>query len=650
MRKVISRKFSTTQKGWLHNVLIVSAFLIITFFLLYPRSIKLHNHIHSSPDGILDTWILAWGAHQVIADPLNFFNANIFYPHKRSLAYSDHMVGIGIFIWPVIWATDNPILGYNVAQIAVFFFSALGMYLLMIHITNNKLASFISAVIFAYCPYRFDTTTYLNICSIQWLPFILLFFFRLLKKDSFKDLAAFSFFFLVQFLTSMYVALILSIAICVTIIYQLINQKEQISISLIKKLIIFVVISTIVIFPFAYPYIQLNKEIPLRRDIQQLSSWPGSADGMDYFSTPRLNKVFYTKYLAPHRGLAWISLFPGFTPVLLCITALSIYRKEFLISPSSNYSGRKKVLLKFANYSFLINFAAVIVFFIFIIFFKPYTTPKYGITPLSILIYTLIALWFTKLIIKKFVLRSFNQESAGSYIDFFSFLLFIFFILSLGPNIRVNGIQMGRGLYYLLIKISSVFTGIRQIGHFGLIVIMSISIIAGIGAAYLLRRINSNWKRWFLFALIVCLLLFEYQVDANKHFRSIPRKPPEIHRWLARQPGEFAILELPIWDPGDDLDRMYWSTFHWKKIVNGTSTYFPREYWLLKYQLKGFPSEQTLKFLIKNYPVKYIIIDIRNYNKKQLRRLVHSAANFPEYLISRNKTKTHYAYELIIRK
>jgi hypothetical protein len=650
MRKTASKKFSTALKGWLHNVLIVFAFLIITFLFLYPRSIKLSDHIHSSPDGILDTWILAWGAHQVIANPLNFFNANIFYPHKRSLAYSDHLVGIGIFIWPVIWVSGNPILGYNVAQMAVFFFSALGMYLLMIYLTKNKLASFIAAVIFAYCPYRFDTTTYLNICSIQWLPFILLYFFRLFKRNSYKDLAALSFFFLVQFLTSMYLALILSITICVTLIYQLINQKERITISLAKKIVIFILISTAVIYPFAYPYFQLDKERPLKRDILQLSTWPGSADVMDYFSAPKLNKVFYTKYLAPHRGLAWISLFPGFTAIILCIIAFFVYRKEFLIQSSFEHSKNKRMLAKVMNLFFIIGFAALIFSFIFSYFFTSHAMPGHGTTLLTILIYTFIGIWSMKLIIKKFALRSFNQEGAGSYIDFFSFLLFIFFILSLGPNIRLNGRYLGRGLYFLLIKMSSVFAGIRQIGHFGLIVIMSISIIAGFAAAFMLKKIDSTWKRWILFFFLIGVLLFEYRVDAGQHFRKIQRRPPEIYNWLARQPGDFTILELPIGDRGDDLDRMYWSTFHWKKMVNGTSSYFPREYWLLQYRLKGFPSKQTVKFLIKNYPVKYIIIDIRNYNKKQLRRLVHSAANLPEYLIIRNKTKTHYAYELIIRK
>ncbi len=42
-------------------------------------------------DTVLHEWTLAWLAHQIVRDPLHLFDANIFYPERSTLAYSDHL-------------------------------------------------------------------------------------------------------------------------------------------------------------------------------------------------------------------------------------------------------------------------------------------------------------------------------------------------------------------------------------------------------------------------------------------------------------------------------------------------------------------------------------------------------------------------------
>src|SRR5438552_4790582 len=42
-------------------------------------------------DAILHEWIMAWVSHQVVTNPLHLFDANIFYPERHTLAYSDHL-------------------------------------------------------------------------------------------------------------------------------------------------------------------------------------------------------------------------------------------------------------------------------------------------------------------------------------------------------------------------------------------------------------------------------------------------------------------------------------------------------------------------------------------------------------------------------
>ena len=47
---------------------------------------------NDTADTIHHEWILAWDAHQLASDPGRLFDANIFYPERDTLAYSDHLL------------------------------------------------------------------------------------------------------------------------------------------------------------------------------------------------------------------------------------------------------------------------------------------------------------------------------------------------------------------------------------------------------------------------------------------------------------------------------------------------------------------------------------------------------------------------------
>ena len=40
-------------------------------------------------DGQFSIWNIAWVARTMVVDPLHLFDANIFFPHKTTLAYSE---------------------------------------------------------------------------------------------------------------------------------------------------------------------------------------------------------------------------------------------------------------------------------------------------------------------------------------------------------------------------------------------------------------------------------------------------------------------------------------------------------------------------------------------------------------------------------
>ena len=69
-------------------------------------------------DTVHHEWILAWDAHQLATDPLHLFDANIFYPERDTLAYSDHLLPQAVMAAPLLWGGASPVLAYNLLLIA----------------------------------------------------------------------------------------------------------------------------------------------------------------------------------------------------------------------------------------------------------------------------------------------------------------------------------------------------------------------------------------------------------------------------------------------------------------------------------------------------------------------------------------------------
>lgn len=64
-------------------------FFTFTLIITYPLALNLGNLITGLGDELLISWIMSWNIHSLINNPLNIFNANIFYPYKGTLSFSD---------------------------------------------------------------------------------------------------------------------------------------------------------------------------------------------------------------------------------------------------------------------------------------------------------------------------------------------------------------------------------------------------------------------------------------------------------------------------------------------------------------------------------------------------------------------------------
>ena len=71
-------------------------FTALTAVMTYPQALHMHDGVHDDGDPLMVTWMLAWVAHQLPRAPAHLFDANIFYPERNTLAYSETLLVPGV--------------------------------------------------------------------------------------------------------------------------------------------------------------------------------------------------------------------------------------------------------------------------------------------------------------------------------------------------------------------------------------------------------------------------------------------------------------------------------------------------------------------------------------------------------------------------
>src|SRR5204862_5003530 len=114
-------------------------------------------------DTLFNCWVLLWTSGQVLravgGDPAalaHYWDGNIFYPAPLTLAYSEHLTPQMLEALPILAATGNIALAYNVLFLTTIVLSDLGMYLLLRELTNQPLAAFLAGPAVAFAPCRID--------------------------------------------------------------------------------------------------------------------------------------------------------------------------------------------------------------------------------------------------------------------------------------------------------------------------------------------------------------------------------------------------------------------------------------------------------------------------------------------------------------
>lgn len=167
-------------------LLVTAGAIAATVALTYPLAFRLDRvgRVDTS-DGQLSIWNVAWVARTLVTDPSHLFDANIFYPHRQTLAYSEANVGAGALAVVPYWASGgNPYLAHNVVVLVAFTLACLAMYALVRRHTGSVAASWLAGMAFAFCPFVFARTAHIQLMMTFGLPLVLLAFFSFLERQT----------------------------------------------------------------------------------------------------------------------------------------------------------------------------------------------------------------------------------------------------------------------------------------------------------------------------------------------------------------------------------------------------------------------------------------------------------------------------------
>ena len=573
-------------------------FTALTAVMTFPQVLHMRDAVHDDGDPLLNAWTLSWVAHQLPRVPAHLFDANIFYPERRTLAFSETLLLPAVCAAPLHWLGAGPILVHNIVFFSGFIVSGAGMALLARLLTGDAGAGVLAGLVFAFLPYRIDHYPHLQLQQTQCLPFAMWAFHRLLRTGRLRDGVLLGLFTAGQILSCIYYGLMLVpylAVVCGTMLLARVgrakttspNEPEADGIPLNAALIgvlVAVVITVVAIVPLGRAYLGARSVVGERGRAEVES---GSATWRNYLGPPSVNAMYgkaFERFTAPERRL-----FPGFVAVALACVALWPRTRDRTNPRSvSEKSGHAPS--------------------------RPAAPAKNGRNAQGYLARSAL-LGARQALLRRAPGRravapsGFRDDPRWAY----ALGLLVAFDISLG----LNGLSYGLLYDYVL-----PFRALRIPARMGLIVGFSLAVLAGYGVARVARRMPSRRLRQATLLVVGGLILAEY-VSRPIPLQPIPLSAPNVYAEMLRDRGEgpdAVIVEYPV-SGGDNPTYMYYSTFHWQRLVNGYSGFFPPSYGEFVDAFRGFPDDQSIDALATR-GVRYVLVHQERMIGTRYQRLI----------------------------
>ncbi len=276
---------------------------------------------NENSDTVLNEWAIAWVAHQTFAHPLQLFEANIFYPSHLTLAFSEHMFPVAMMGAPLFWLGASPVLVYNLLLLAGFALSGWSLAIVMHRWTSDWLAGILAGSIFAFNTHTLTRLPHLQALHLEFFPPALLALDTLLRDPRVRHGLMLALWFVLAALTSNYLLVFTLTALGAALVVRPDAWRLQRlpQLRLLQALAITAIVSAVVLFPFLWPYYQVQRLYGLVRSLQDVTMY--SVSWNDYLATA--GRLHYALWSEPFYHRANVALFPGVVPLALAAAVIA---------------------------------------------------------------------------------------------------------------------------------------------------------------------------------------------------------------------------------------------------------------------------------------------------------------------------------------
>jgi len=270
---------------------ILAGFVLLTVVLTTPLAWRAGSvGPVNTGDGQLSIWNVSWVARTLVLDPLHVYDANIFAPHRSTLAYSEANLPAGVLGLPGWWISKNPYLTYNSAICLSLLLAALATFGLVRHLTGSGPAAAIAAILFAFAPFVAVRYAHIQLLVTAGLPFTLWAMHRFVDRATVGRALTLSLAIALAGLSCGYYGFFAAIAAGLGMVYYAVRRRYWRQPSYLALCLLAAVGAGLIFLPFFLPYLDLLTGPQPFRTLDDARQY--SATARSYLtSTARLHRL-----------------------------------------------------------------------------------------------------------------------------------------------------------------------------------------------------------------------------------------------------------------------------------------------------------------------------------------------------------------------
>ena len=154
-------------------LLSLAVFVLLAVVHTWPMPSAPRHWSRVEGDGALNVWAAGWVGHTLVHAPSRLFDANIFYPEKRTLAFSEAMLVQGAVAAPIMAIDGDAVLAYNASSFVGFVLTGWAFCLLVRRWTGSWSAGYVAGSLAAFNAFTLVHLTHLQFLHAEFIAVML---------------------------------------------------------------------------------------------------------------------------------------------------------------------------------------------------------------------------------------------------------------------------------------------------------------------------------------------------------------------------------------------------------------------------------------------------------------------------------------------